>query len=87
MDLAPVLGRRLRQAREDRKMTRDKLGSDAGIAPSTIAKLESGRINEPGFFTVWAICKVLRCDFDDLLEALQANEREPEDPRRTPDPQ
>jgi transcriptional regulator with XRE-family HTH domain len=51
-------------------MTRDKLGSDAGIAVSTIAKLESSRISEPGLFTVWAICKALEYDLDDLFDGL-----------------
>lgn len=69
--LAPVLGRRLRQARETRNMTREKLGSDAGVAPSTIAKLESGRVAEPGLFTVWAICKALHFEIDDLLNELE----------------
>lgn len=52
-------------------MTREKLGSDAGVAPSTIAKLESGRVAEPGLFTVWAICKALHFEIDDLLNKLE----------------
>jgi transcriptional regulator with XRE-family HTH domain len=72
--LAPALGRRLRRAREDRNTTRDKLGSDAGIAVSTIAKLESGRITEPGFFTVWVICRALSYDFEDLFKGLESDQ-------------
>lgn len=71
--LAPALGRRLRQVREDRNATRDKLGSDAGIAASTIAKLESGRVSEPGLFTVWAICRELEYRLDDLFDSLEAD--------------
>lgn len=52
-------------------MTREKLGSDAGVAPSTIAKLESGRVAEPGLFTVWAICKALHFEIDDLFNELE----------------
>lgn len=72
--LAPVLGRRLRQARETRNTTREKLGSDAGVAPSTIAKLESGRVAEPGLFTVWAICKALHLGVEGLLNDLEHND-------------
>lgn len=69
--LAPVLGRRLRQARETRNVTREKLGSEAGVASSTIAKLESGRVAEPGLFTVWAICKALHLEVDGLIDDLE----------------
>ena len=72
--IAPVLGRQLRQARETRNTTREKLGSDAGVAPSTIAKLESGRVAEPGLFTVWAICKALHLGVEGLLNDLEHND-------------
>lgn len=61
-------------------MTRDKLGSDAGVAASTIAKLESGHVKEPGLFTVWAICNTLRYDLDDLLDNLEGDRTQPENP-------
>jgi transcriptional regulator with XRE-family HTH domain len=70
--LAPVLGGHLRRVREDRNTTREKLGSDAGVAASTIAKLESGQVNEPGLFTVWAICTALDYDIRDLFEVIRA---------------
>ena len=70
--LAPVLGGQLRHVREERNTTRDKLGSDAGIASSTIAKLESGQVNEPGLFTVLAICRALDYDINDLFEVIRA---------------
>lgn len=65
-------------------MTRDKLGSDAGIAASTIAKLESGRVAEPGLFTVWAICKALHYDVDDLLHGLEYDDALPDLDGRLP---
>jgi len=61
-------------------MTRDRLGSDAGIAASTIAKLESGRVNEPGLFTVWAICRILRYDLDELFHNLEDDRPQSETP-------
>lgn len=72
------MGLRLRQVREQRSMTRDKLGSDSGTATSTIAKLESGRVSEPGLFTVWAICRALRYDLGELVDSLEAGQRESE---------
>ena len=53
-------------------MTRDKLGSDAGVAVSTIAKLESNQVTEPGLFTVWAICKALEYDLHSLFDVLDS---------------
>jgi transcriptional regulator with XRE-family HTH domain len=55
-------------------MTRDKLGSDAGVAVSTISKLESGRVSEPGLFTVWAICKALHFEVSELFRDLEYND-------------
>lgn len=54
-------------------MTRDKLGSDAGIAVSTIAKLESSQVREPGLFTVWAICKALQYDMHRLFDDVESS--------------
>lgn len=62
-------------------MTRDKLGADAGVAVSTIAKLESGRIAEPGLFTVWAICRALHYEFEDLFRYMEHDYADP-DPDR-----
>lgn len=59
-------------------MTRDKLGFDAGIAASTIAKLESSSVSEPGLFTVWAICKALQYHLDDLFDGLDYGQSRPE---------
>lgn len=76
--LAPLLGLRLRQVREQRSMTRDRLGSDSGTATSTIAKLESGHVSEPGLFTVWSICRALRYDLGELIDGLEADQSESE---------
>jgi transcriptional regulator with XRE-family HTH domain len=72
--LAPEIGRRLRNAREKKRTTREKLGNECGVAASTIAKLESGRIIEPGFFTIWAICRTLDYEMGELLDTLDPNE-------------
>ena len=82
--LAPVMGGQLRHVREERKTTRDKLGADAGVAVSTIAKLESGQVNEPGLFTVWAICTALDYDISDLFEVIRAQQLTSDDASLSP---
>jgi transcriptional regulator with XRE-family HTH domain len=55
-------------------MSREKLGSLAGVAASTIAKLESGQVNEPGLFTIWGICNALDYDISELFELIRARQ-------------
>lgn len=60
------LGTALRQAREDRGWSRDKLGRETGLASNTIRAIERAGTCEPGFFTVAAIARALEIGLAEL---------------------
>ena len=65
------LGWAIRALRKDRKATQESLAAAAGVALSTLRKIEDGRVGDPGYFTVLAICESL----DATLEDLEARRR------------
>lgn len=62
-----ILAQSVRALREDRGWTRECLAKEAGIQPSTLARLEAGGAIQPGFFTVGALAEVLGVSLDDLF--------------------
>ena len=58
----------IRQARTDRAVTQQALANTADVAISTVRKLESNEVVEPGFFTVLAICRALDVDIADFIQ-------------------
>lgn len=56
---AVTLAGRLRALRTDRGMTQEQLASRAQVAVSTVRKIESCRVVEPGYFTVLSIAAAL----------------------------
>jgi transcriptional regulator with XRE-family HTH domain len=63
---AEVLATRLRTVRTDRGLTQEELANRARVAVSTLRKIESGRVIEPGYFTVLALANALRIDLREL---------------------
>jgi transcriptional regulator with XRE-family HTH domain len=56
---ARVLADRLRAIRMDHGFTQEQLAAQAQVAASTVRKIESGRVVEPGYFTVRALAAAL----------------------------
>ncbi len=56
---AARLASQLREIREAAGMTRERLASEAGVALSTVRKIETGAVVEPGYFTVLALMAAL----------------------------
>lgn len=46
--------------------SRDRLGRATGLSVATIRAIETGRIREPGFFTIVAIARALGVDMSEL---------------------
>lgn len=65
------LGKFLREARKNAGLTQDELSDKAGLAYSTLAKIEQGAIKSPSFFTVFALVEALGMDLNDLLEVAE----------------
>jgi transcriptional regulator with XRE-family HTH domain len=61
-----VLSTRLRALREDRGLTQEQLASQAQVAVSTLRKIESGRVVEPGYFTMLSLATALGIDLQEL---------------------
>jgi transcriptional regulator with XRE-family HTH domain len=56
----------MRALRLDRGMTQEYLAGRAGVAVSTLRKIESGRVIEPGYFTMVSLADALGIDLRDL---------------------
>jgi transcriptional regulator with XRE-family HTH domain len=57
---------RLRELRERAEITQERLAAQAGVAISTVRKIETGAVVEPGYFTVMALMRALGASPDDL---------------------
>jgi len=63
-------GTRLREARIERGLSRDKLAAEAGLSPSTLARLESQRTASCHRATLYRIAATLATDPGPVLSAL-----------------
>lgn len=62
-----ALGDNLRVARLTRGLSAARLGELAGVAPSHISSIETGKRPNPGAFTLYAIARVLGVRLEDLM--------------------
>lgn len=67
------LAKNIKKLRQDRNLTQDELSDMAGVAYSTIAKLEQGAIKSPSLTTTLAIAKAFAVDVEDLLKERPNN--------------
>ncbi len=56
---AAQLAAQLRAQRLQADLTQEQLAAQAGIALSTLRKIETGQVVEPGYFTILAMLQVL----------------------------
>jgi transcriptional regulator with XRE-family HTH domain len=66
---------RLAVLREDRMWTQKQLAEEAGVSPTTVSGIESGRISRPHFGTVRKLARALDVDPRELLSSRGAEER------------
>jgi transcriptional regulator with XRE-family HTH domain len=64
---AAGLAARLRGLREHAGLTQERLAAQAEVAVSTVRKIETGAVVEPGYFTVMALMKVLGASPEELM--------------------
>ncbi len=62
-----ALGASIQSRREQAGLTQDELSDRAGLAYSTLAKIERGVVKNPSVFTIASIARVLGCRVEDLL--------------------
>jgi transcriptional regulator with XRE-family HTH domain len=63
----PALGEAVRQLREDRGVTQERLAQDAGVTTGTVSLVERGQSN-PSWGTVKAIAQGLKTPLADLAQ-------------------
>lgn len=63
---ATRLATQLRRLREQAGLTQELLAARAGVAVSTVRKVETGIVVEPGYFTVMALLGALGVGPEDL---------------------
>ena len=62
-----ISGDRLRKVRDKRLLSQRELAERAGLSPTTILKLESGRVDEPHPRTIRKLADALEVDPDGLI--------------------
>lgn len=65
----PALGKAVRQLREKRGITQERLAQDAGLTTGTVSLIERGRAN-PAWGTVNAIAKALGVSMGELASSV-----------------
>jgi transcriptional regulator with XRE-family HTH domain len=63
---AARLAGQLRQLRENAGITQERLAAQAGVSIATVRKIETGKVVEPGYFTVMALMAVFGTSPGDL---------------------
>lgn len=64
-----VLGRNLVMVRGRRMWTQARLAEEAGVSPTTVSGIESGRIGRPHFGTVRKLARALGVEAEELTSA------------------
>ena len=68
LDVMPhISGDRLRKVRDKRLLSQRELAERAGLSPTTILKLESGRVDEPHPRTIRKLADALEVDPAELV--------------------
>lgn len=65
------IGGYLIQVRRSQMRTQGQLAQEAGVSPTTISGIESGRISRPHFGTLRKLARVLEMEPEEFLEAGQ----------------
>jgi len=66
-DMPRINGDRLRKVRDRRLLSQRELAERAGLSPTTILKLESGRVDEPHPRTIRKLADALEVDPAELV--------------------
>ncbi len=65
---------RLTVLREERMWTQGRLAEEAGVSPTTVSGIESGRISRPHFGTLRKLARALRVEPEELVSSSGAVE-------------
>jgi transcriptional regulator with XRE-family HTH domain len=75
-----MMGINLAAIREKRMWTQARLAAEAGVSPTTVSGIESGRISRPHFGTLRKLARALGVEPEELVSAPGADESEAPSP-------
>jgi transcriptional regulator with XRE-family HTH domain len=67
-----MLGKNIKELRQKRKLSQEKLARLTNISLNTLTKIESGFTKRPSIQTIHKIAKVLVVSLDELVEGAKA---------------
>ena len=70
------IGKRLQNLRRSRMWTQRRLAEEAGVSPTTVSGIETGRLSKPHFGTVCKLARVLGVDPQVLLSGEKPLQQE-----------
>ena len=73
-------GRNLVVIRERRMWTQARLADEAGVSPTTVSGIESGRISRPHFGTLRKLARALEVEPEELVSSPGSEESEAPSP-------
>ena len=65
---------RLDRVMADRKISLQELAEEVGISNVNLSNIKTGKVREIRFYTLEAICRVLKCQPCDILEYEETKE-------------
>jgi transcriptional regulator with XRE-family HTH domain len=69
-----TVGRNLRVIRERRMWTQARLADEAGVSPTTVSGIESGRISRPHFGTLRKLARALGVEPEEMVSVAGSEE-------------
>src|ERR671919_1245209 len=72
----PDIGERVANIRLMRMWTQARLAQEAGVSPTTVSGIESGKIGRPHFGTLGKLARALRVAPEELLGSLESVEQQ-----------
>src|ERR671920_22457 len=72
----PDIGERVQNVRRLRMWTQARLAGEAGVSPTTVSAIETGKIGRPHFGTIGKLARALRVAPEELLGSLESVEQQ-----------
>src|SRR5918998_5719059 len=72
----PDIGERLESIRRLRMWTQARLAKEAGVSPTTVSAIETGKIGRPHFGTIGRLARALRVAPEELLGSRESVEEQ-----------
>jgi transcriptional regulator with XRE-family HTH domain len=72
----PEIGERVQKVRRLRMWTQARLAKEAGVSPTTVSGIETGKIGRPHFGTIGKLALALGVAPEELLDSREAGEQQ-----------